>query len=378
MSRAKLIYIIPKYQYLPTEHAAHHYELLQVLGKYMDVYLIVLKGDAPDEIPSLAGYHLMRHQETGFTLGKVIEFLGALCRAIKLGYRNLYSHYSDLGAIFGSLLLRPIGGKTFYWHCYGDEKYFRSARFAHSPDRHITALALRLVSYYVAGTRSIGMTYAKVYQFRPEKIVILPNGINLERFKRVTADGAEVRRQLGIGEAAPVVLFVHPLESSRGVHNLPAIADAVVGAQPEVSFVIVGEGSQRAVIERALADRGLLSHFKFVGKVPNVEVPAYYSAADVFIMPSETACFPRVVLEAMATQTPMVVTDVGGVREMLPEAYAPFIIPVGEWQAFVDKVVYLLQNREDAKWLTQLGLRQVRHRFSLDIVVQRFVSILGG
>ena len=63
---------------------------------------------------------------------------------------------------------------------------------------------------------------------------------------------------------------------------------------------------------------------------------------------------------------------------MLPEAYAPFIIPVGEWQAFVDKVVYLLQNREDAKWLTQLGLRQVRHRFSLDIVVQRFVSILGG
>lgn len=378
MIRAKLIYVLPKYGHLPGEHAAHHYELLGALGHCLDIYLIVLKGESPDGISNLAGQYLMRHQETGLTLGKVREFIGAVRQAMKLGYRNLYSHYSALGAIFGSLLLRPIGGKTFYWHCYGDQGYFRSIRFARSSDRVVTKLALRLVSHYTAGTKSIGMAYARAYGFSPRKIVNLPNGINLDRFKRNTAEGTGLRNKLGIPTAAPVVLFVHPLESSRGVQSLPAIASRIIGAQPEVNFIVVGEGSQRDAVERVLAARGQRSHFQFVGKVPNVEIPAYYSAASVFIMPSETACFPRVVLEAMATQTPMVVTDVGGVREMLPEAYEPFIIPVGGWQTFADKVLHLLKDRVHADRLTQVGLEQVRRHFSLDVVVRQFVAMLVG
>ncbi len=376
--RTKLIYVLPSYQRQTSEHLAHNYELLETAGQYLDIFVVVEKGEAPTSIRNLAGHHVMRHQAAGLSLGKVLEFARVAAQLRYKGYRRLYAHYSNLGAIVGSALLRPLGGQTFYWHCYYDWGAIRSDDFQRSSGRRLTNLALRLVSYYVAGTCTTGQAYAHGFQFNQNKIVILPNWVDGNRFVKSVEAGRQVRKELAIPADAPVVLYVHRLEKSKGVSALPIIAQEVLQALPETLFVVAGDGSLRAQLEAELERRGLVDHFRLTGNVTNDRLPALYSAADLFIMPSTIECFPHVVLEAMATQTPQIVTEVGGVREILPEIYRPFVVPVDDWTAFAQKIVQLIRDPAFASTLSEAGYARFRQCYALDVVVGRFVEMVTG
>jgi glycosyltransferase involved in cell wall biosynthesis len=107
-------------------------------------------------------------------------------------------------------------------------------------------------------------------------------------------------------------------------------------------------------------------------------LPALYSAADLFIMPSTIECFPHVVLEALATKTPQIVTEVGGVREILPEIYQSFVVSVGEWAIFAQKIVQLLRDPVLASTVSEAGYARFRKYYALDVVVNRFVEMVAG
>ena len=148
----------------------------------------------------------------------------------------------------------------------------------------------------------------------PEKITVLRNGVDLDRFH--PQDRAAIRVKLGL--TGPVWLAVGHLIELKGVHiTLAALAKAA-----DVTLLIAGEGREKGHL-RQLADRlGVGSRVRFLGAIPHAELCEYYNAADVMVLASSREGMPNVVLESLACGTPVIVTPFDGAREVVgtPEA----------------------------------------------------------
>jgi teichuronic acid biosynthesis glycosyltransferase TuaC len=149
----------------------------------------------------------------------------------------------------------------------------------------------------------------------PERrVCVLRNGVDLEMFKPV--DRTAARARLGIG--SPTLLSVGHLIERKG-HDL------VIGALPSLSqfaLLIVGEGPERAALERRATELGVAARVRFLGHIAHDQLAPVYSAADALVLASSREGWPNVLLEAMACGTPVVASNIWGNPEVVarPEA----------------------------------------------------------
>jgi glycosyltransferase involved in cell wall biosynthesis len=149
----------------------------------------------------------------------------------------------------------------------------------------------------------------------PEKIAVHYTGIDLDRFVPA-ADRAAAKARLGV--QGPLLLSVGALVPVKG----QSLAIEALALIPDASLIIAGEGPERSRLE-ALGHRlGVGARVRFAGAVPHAELPALLGAADAMVLPSEREGLANAWIEALACGTPIVVPDVGGIREVLdrPEA----------------------------------------------------------
>ena len=156
-----------------------------------------------------------------------------------------------------------------------------------------------------------------LWQLRPERVRLIPNGIRLDRFQ--PADGnPRLRAQLGIPAEA---LVVGTVGSLRPVKNHARLLEAVAKV-PDI-HLLLGDGEERPALERRAAAPDLARRVCFAGYQ---ESPApFYQAMDIFALSSDSEQMPLALIEAMASSLPAVSTDVGDVRAMLPPELAPFL-----------------------------------------------------
>lgn len=157
------------------------------------------------------------------------------------------------------------------------------------------------------------------YHVAPEKITIVPGGVDTVRF-RPAADRLAVRRALGLPEDRPVLLTVRRLAARMGLGNLIAAMRAVVQtpAGRDALLVIAGKGRLRSTLEEQVAAAGLARHVRFAGFVPEEHLPAYYQAADLFVLPTlDLEGFGLIIGEALASGVPAIGTPVGAIPELL-------------------------------------------------------------
>jgi glycosyltransferase involved in cell wall biosynthesis len=152
-----------------------------------------------------------------------------------------------------------------------------------------------------------------LWRLRPEKVRLIPNGIRLDRFAPIDPQGT------GSGP-----LVVGTVGSLRPVKNHARLLEAVAKVS-DVHLLLVGDGEERPALERRAAEPDLAGRVRFAGYQ---ESPApFYQAMDVFALSSDSEQMPVALLEAMASALPVVSTDVGDVRTMLPPEQAPFLGP---------------------------------------------------
>ncbi|MBP8980265.1 MAG: glycosyltransferase family 4 protein [Syntrophobacterales bacterium] len=180
------------------------------------------------------------------------------------------------------------------------------------------------------------------YGLRDDHIVVIPGGVDLERFHPAEPPrrGA-IRRRLGIPAEGPVLLTVRNLVPRMGLENLLTAMKEIAAAVPQSTLVIGGAGPLRETLTKRRDDLGLHGCVIFPGFIPEDDLPDYYRAADLFVLPTvELEGFGLVTLEALASGTPVLGTPVGGTREILsalggdwlfrdtsPAALAELIIP---------------------------------------------------
>ncbi len=196
---------------------------------------------------------------------------------------------------------------------------------------------------------------------RADRITILTNGIELERFH--AHDKSEARRRLGLPQAAPLVLTVGRLSPSKGHAHLLKAAAAIRERVADAVFVLVGDGDLRAELESQAAALGLDGAVMFAGSQKQSEIPLWLSAADVFALPSLLDGSPNILLEAMACGLPIVATTVGGIPEMITDGHDGLLIAPGSSEALARKLTDLLEDPVHRKLLSDNAGETVRTQY---------------
>jgi glycosyltransferase involved in cell wall biosynthesis len=161
---------------------------------------------------------------------------------------------------------------------------------------------------------------------KPSKIKVVYNGVDLARFRPIKGKRAEMRTKLGVPEEAVVVLTVRRLVYKNGVDTLLDCAKMAIKKNPKIVFLVVGKGPDSDSVISQINQLGLEANFKLAGFVSDQDLPGYYNAADLFVLPSKSGeGLPLVALEAMACGLPIVATDVGGIREILLDDYGKLV-----------------------------------------------------
>ena len=144
----------------------------------------------------------------------------------------------------------------------------------------------------------------------PTKVTVIPIGIDLSRFS--PGSGAKVREAFDIGERF-LLLYVGRLASGKRVDNL--LRAMAIMKNGNMTLIVVGDGPERERLEALARELGVTDTVKFVGRVPDKELPDYYRACDVWVTASEHEGFCVPIVEAMATGKPVIVPDVTAMPE---------------------------------------------------------------
>jgi len=155
------------------------------------------------------------------------------------------------------------------------------------------------------------------YKVPPGKIVIIPGGVDLQRFYPAV-DKVRTRRHLNIPKEKMILFTVRDLEPRMGLENLIFAFKEVIKVVPDGYLVLGGQGPLKNSLVSLSQELGVEDYIRFVGFIPEEELPDYYRMADVFVLPTmELEGFGLITLEALASGLPVLGTPVGGTVEIL-------------------------------------------------------------
>ncbi|MGB7537160.1 MAG: glycosyltransferase family 4 protein [Anaerolineales bacterium] len=372
----RLIFLLPRYDSDSPEHIYHLYGFLRKLRERIPAEVIVerISGAPPADVP-------MRPLWIRTPALRLIEECVRFFLARLRGIKTFYVHYSYTGVLAASVVVRLLGGRVFYWSCSLYKEFRpgadapRRERMRQRVNEWLLELSVRACTHLVTGTPRVAEYYVRHAGIPAEKIRLLPNFTDIDRFQAVTR--AEARKQLRLAPGRKVVLFLHRVARRKGAHFLPEIARAVGRESGPLTFLIAGGGPYLAELQRRVEAENLGADFDFRGWVPNRDVPLYYRAADLYLMPSEEEGFPRVLLEAMAAGCPFIAFDIGGVRDILPPRLMECIVPPRDVPAFARKCRQALRDGALRSAWRKAGEKQAAC-FSEDRVLEAFLRMIDG
>jgi glycogen synthase len=204
----------------------------------------------------------------------------------------------------------------------------------------------------------------------PGKVVVIHNGIDPERFRRTERRDALDRR----GVRMPYVLFVGRITDQKGIFHL---LEAARKLRPDVQVVLCASAPDTPEIEQRLR-RAVAEHANVLWiaeMVPVDEVVQLYSHAAVFVCPSVYEPFGLINLEAMACETAVVASAVGGILEVVEDGRTGLLVPPARPDDLAAAIRRVLDDRDFARALGQAGRRRVEERFSWASVAERTEQI---
>jgi glycosyltransferase involved in cell wall biosynthesis len=217
-------------------------------------------------------------------------------------------------------------------------------------------------------------------RFTQKKAVVVHNAICLSEFYASAEDRLYVREGLGIAMDTPVVASVGGLDRRKGQEYLIRAAAQVVQALPQVQFLIIGGDSAGAVKDgygamvRGLArELGLERNVRFLGA--RTDVACLLRGVDVVAHPSLTEGGPLVPQEAMASEVPVVATDVGANPEAVEDGVTGILVPAADPGRMAQEIIALLQDGARRKQLGAAGRQRVERYYRLETEAAKVADI---
>jgi glycosyltransferase involved in cell wall biosynthesis len=193
-----------------------------------------------------------------------------------------------------------------------------------------------------------------------EKIVVMPNSVDVETFRPDSGARSKIRISLKMGNN-PLILFVGSFYKWHDVETLLSAFAIVLESYPHARLVLVGDGATRHEMERLAAEFELGDAVRFIGSVPHSEVPGFAAAADIAVAPypplkQEMWLSPLKLFEYMASGNAIVACAAGQVSDVIQDEFNGLLVPPGNAPAMADALKRLIV---DISLRMQLG-RQAR------------------
>lgn len=206
---------------------------------------------------------------------------------------------------------------------------------------------------YMVGYRRIIATTEVYAQSSPilrkyrHKVVVIPNGVDCARFSP-KKNGQKIRERFGIG-SSKLVLFVGALTRWHRYKGLDVLIKAfrpVMLQCKDARLLVVGDGELRQFYQKLARRLDFYNEILFVGDVPDEELPQFYAASDVCVLPSldRSEGFGLTLLEANASGKPVVASNVGGVASLIRDQVNGLLVPAGDHAKLSQALLRLLLN----------------------------------
>ncbi len=198
----------------------------------------------------------------------------------------------------------------------------------------------------------------------PERIVVIPNAVDIDQFSGVIPRDQELSGRLGLDDCE-VVGFLGSYYDYEGLELLVEAAERLRDSRPRLKVLLVGGGPEEDRLKQRIAASGLQDTVIAVGRVPHAEVDRYYSLVDILAYPRKRSRLTDLVtplkpLEAMAQGKLVVASDVGGHKELIRDGVTGALFPADDPVALAATLARLFDSRESWPAIHAAGLAYVR------------------
>jgi glycosyltransferase involved in cell wall biosynthesis len=305
-----------------------------------------------------------------------VSFFGRLLGALRDQRPDFLYAFLGVPCIFSVFVKRFVPGLKIVWGVRASNmdlsKYDLLSRFAYR-------LECRLSKYadLIIANSNAGREYAIAHKFPSEKIVVVPNGINTERFRPVHDSGTLLRKEWGVEPHEKLIGLVARLDPMKDHPTFIRAASLVAKANDHVKFVCVGDGPADYKEELARFVNGDRLESKLIWAGARRDMPAVYNALDIATLSSCGEGFPNVIGEAMACEVPCVVTDVGDAAWIVNDT--GIVVkpgdPVSLAAGLCNMLTKLEQKREGEPYVAR---KRICEHFGIESMVTKTEKALSG
>lgn len=224
--------------------------------------------------------------------------------------------------------------------------------------------------------------YAQTSYFRPhlsgceERIATLPNGVDLQHFYP-SSESNTLKRSHNYDKDDFIVLLVASLDQAHYFKGIDVFLRTLAKLPYQVKGLIVGDGDLRPKYEIMSRELDLDTRVVFTGPLTDTDLRDFYQFADVSIMPSITRgeAFGLVLLESLACSTPVIASNLPGVRTVVDDGCDGFLVKPGDVQSLAEKITNLFEDRDGAGEMGRRGREKIEENYSWPKVIDKLERI---
>jgi sugar transferase (PEP-CTERM/EpsH1 system associated) len=229
-----------------------------------------------------------------------------------------------------------------------------------------------LVSRFVGVSEDIKKMLANDFKIKEAKIKTIYNGVHLSH-QTQDLDLASLRARLGLAPDDFVIGTIGRMEPVKDYAALIRMSAPLLVKYRTVKLMFVGDGSQRAELEKLARDLGLSTKIIFTGY--QKDISNYLQLINVFALTSISEGISNVLLEAMASAIPVIATEVGGNPEIVINNQTGFLIPRTNLNQLTEKIDLLINNPELVNNFGKNGRKRVEEMFTIEKMVSEYQSL---
>jgi glycosyltransferase involved in cell wall biosynthesis len=222
---------------------------------------------------------------------------------------------------------------------------------------------LKITNGVIVTTKTYAATSRDLWNIEPS---VIPNAIDPSEFNP-EGEGHNIRKKHDL-QQSQMILYVGRLKYHKGLEYL---IESAKHTEADVKYVLVGGGEFKSRLMNLTNELKLKDRIIFAGEVPNSELPQYYSACDIFVLPSVSRleAFGIVGLEAMASAKPVIISDIPGVREVIEDGVCGLLSEPMNPQDLGKKITRLLADPDLRRKMGEAGKQKVLNEFTWEKVV---------
>lgn len=258
---------------------------------------------------------------------------------------------------------------------HGSAFHFGQSPVAYRAYQQAERLAARWCQHYISVCDAMSRQYVEAGIADSDRFTTIYSGIDVDQFLTPRRSPLEMRTALGIAPHEIVIGKVARLFNLKGHHYLIESASEVIRRNPDVRFLLVGDGILRETFQKRIAELGLQSHFIFAGLVPPNEVPDYLHAMDIVAHTSVWEGLARVLPQALIAGKPVVSFDNDGAPEVCLDGETGKLVASGDISGLAAALVQLTSDPELRCRLGETGRRKFADQFRHETMTSRIREV---